>query len=173
MKTDNQFWCAWIEGTCVLAVWDLVLERILMPVWTVVTMLDSNERVSELTVVKQLLAAGDHVVSLGDPVLFDSAAFASLRAHGDNFFTGYDEIWLAREMCASLEKPPHLRISAEQAISEAPVPGLGRWMEATGLCVGIGDGFGVNVATRESSVVRLLTQEYRDKIHVADADASW
>lgn len=174
MAADKQFWCAWIEDTNVLAAWDLVVQQILIPVWTIVTMLDSNERVAELTAVKQLLAAGEgQVVTLGDAVLFNSDTFAKLRVHGDNFFTGYDEIWTTREMCVSLEKPPHLRISAEQAISEAPMPGLGRWMEANGLCVGMGDGFGTNVATRDSSVVRILTQAYADKIHVADVDASW
>jgi hypothetical protein len=173
MGAERQFWCAWIEDTNALVVWDLVVRTISTPVWAVVTMLDSNERIAELTAIGQLIADGGQVELLGDAVLFDSDAFARLRVHGDNFFTGYDEIWMTREICASLAKPSHLRISAEQTISDAPAPGLGRWMEANGLCVGIGDGFGANVATRDSSVMRILTQEYGEKIHVADAEASW
>lgn len=174
MEADKQFWCAWIEDASVLAVWDVIVEDILMPAWTIVTMLDSNEKVASLTAVKELLTADQsRVVSLGDAVLFDGDAFARLRAHSDNFFTGYDELWMTREVCASVEKPPGLRISAEQALTEAPMPGLGRWMEANGLCVGMGDGFGTNVATRDRVVARVLTRAYDGKIHVADAGASW
>ena len=39
--------------------------------------------------------------------------------------------------------------------------------------VGFGDGFGTNVATGGSSVVRILTRAYGDAIRVADAGASW
>jgi hypothetical protein len=137
-------------------------------------MLDSNERAAELTAIGQLVAElPGRVVRVDDGVLMDSDAFSRLRTHRDNFFTGYDELWMARDVSAIVKKPSHLRISAEQPISEAPVADLGLWMKATGLCVGFGDGFGTNVATGESSVVRILTRAYGDAVRVADARASW
>jgi hypothetical protein len=174
MDADRQFWCAWIEDTNVLSEWDLISHQTTAFPWTLVTMLDSNKRVAELTAIRQLVAElPGQAVPLDDGVLLDGEAFSRLRVHSDNFFTGYDELWMAREKCSVLKKPSHLRISAEQPISEAPVPGLGRWMKATGLCVGFGDGFGTNVATGDSSVVRILTRTYGDAIRVADAEASW
>jgi hypothetical protein len=174
MESDQHFWCAWIESTDVLAVRDLIAPRVAPLRWTIVTMLDSNKRVAELTAVRQLLMEHQgRVVTLGDAVLLNSDAFSALQRHKDNFFTGYDELWMTREKCSSLEKPPRLRISAEQAISESHVPGLGRWMKENGLCVGLGDGFGTNIATRDVSVVDILTRAYGDAIHVADAEASW
>ncbi len=174
METEKQFWCAWIEDTNVLSEWDLISQQTTTFPWTLVTMLDSNERVAELTAIGQIVAElPDQAVPSGDGVLLDNDAFSRLRFHSDNFFTGYDELWMARERRSLVKKPPHLRISAEQPISEAPVPGLGRWMKATGLCVGLGDGFGTNVATSDPSVVHILTRAYGDAIRVADAEASW
>jgi hypothetical protein len=85
MEADKQFWCAWIKDISALAVWDLIVEQISMPVWAIVTMLDSNEQVADLAAIKQLLTANQgQVVSLGHAVLFDSDAFAKLRIHGDS-----------------------------------------------------------------------------------------
>ncbi|HEY2140826.1 MAG TPA: hypothetical protein VGG98_02050 [Solirubrobacteraceae bacterium] len=136
-------------------------------------MLDSNPYVAQLTAIKQLLAEHkDQVVPVGDGVLLDSECFAALRVHGDNFFTGYDEVWTTREK-RLISKPPKVRFTSEGAVSEHPVPGLGRWMQEEGLCLGLGDGFGVNVATFETSIVGVLTDAYGDALRVADADASW
>jgi hypothetical protein len=174
MGTDEQFWCAWIEGANVLSAWDLITQETDAFPWTLITMLDSNERVAELRAIRQLVAElPGQVVSLADGVLLKGDAFSRLRVHGDNFFTGYDELWMTCEGCSFSKKPSHLRISAEQPIGEVPVPGLGRWMKAMGICVGLGDGFGVNVATGDSSVVGLLRRAYGDAIRVADAGASW
>ncbi len=173
MKADEQFWCAWIEGANVLSGWDLIMQQTTSLSWTLITMLDSNEKVAELTAIRQLVTVlPGQVARVDGGVVLDRIAFSKLRAHRDNFFTGYDEVWMAPDRSAIVKKPSHLRISAEQPISEAPVPGLGRWMKATGLGVGFGDGFGTNVATWDSSVVRTLTQAYGDAVRVADAGAS-
>jgi hypothetical protein len=172
-ETDKTFWCAWIADTNVLTVWDLVTRKMDEASWTLVTMLDSNENVVELTAVKQLLTEQVCRASpVGGGVLLDGECFAALRVHGDNFFTGYDEIWMTGENDLR-PKPPNIRLSSESAISELPVSGLGHWMQGEGLSLGLGDGYGVNVATFEPWVVQLLIDAYGDSLHVADADASW
>lgn len=84
----------------------------------------------------------------------------------------YDEVWTTREK-RLIPKPPKIRLTSEGAINEFPIPGLGWWMREEGLYLGLGDGFGVNVATFETSIVGVLNAAYGAALRVADADASW
>jgi hypothetical protein len=168
----QSLWVGWIDKCTVLDVWDLIVghspgEHVL------ITSLDSNNDVAGISAMAELREKHQcKALPVGSGILFDQDCFTALRGHGANFFTGYDEIWWPQSESVT-PKPETFRLTSETPISDGPEPGLGRWMHEAGIRLGLGDGYGVNVATFEDWIVSKLRETYGDSVHPTDGIASW
>ena len=88
---------------------------------------------------------------IDDDVLLSSEAFLALD--NEQFFTGFDEVWLFTEAPAS-GKPDGLRMTSDQPLVSAP-EGLEAWMREVGCIAGLGDGDGLNFAAFDAELARL------------------
>jgi hypothetical protein len=119
-----------------------------------VSMVDSTPDVSELPSIVPLLAdIGRPYTQVGTDVVVDLPTIMCLINEYD-FFSGFDEIWLCREI-PRMGKPRDLRITSDTRLDSQPPGRLAEWMLESSCRAGLGDGVGLNFVTFEPALATL------------------
>lgn len=112
--------------------------------------IDSTDDVAGLQSLHRFLTgAGHDYRALGKGIVTDTAALSSLLGD-DNYFTGFDEIWLFREEPAAA-KPEELSLTTVP-LAWTKFKLAAEWMAETNCIVGLGDGDGLAWVTNEAAV---------------------
>ncbi len=86
------------------------------------------------------------------PLVVSGRQLVSLVRAGDVFF-GFDEIWLLSNKPMT-QPPEDCYLEAPLKLDEDPLPtGVAAWIEAEGVRVGLGDGFGLNFAGSDFELI--------------------
>lgn len=124
--------------------------------WILVTSIDSMTDLPAETIGGRVIERHPGCGFLGKGLLIPGVDIAGVAAEFD-FFNGFDELWCFGEK-PKVEKPPDLSIVAplDLAADDPPrlLPG---WIKESGCLLGLGDGVGLNFATLDIGLARLLT----------------
>ena len=116
---------------------------------SLVSAIDSSRNVAELPSVSRFSAGHPGVRPLGRGMLVDREHLAAMSP----FFTGFDEIWFFAT-APSVPLPAEIRLTSEAPAE--PDPRLDAWFAQSGCALGLGDGIGLNYATPDARLARLL-----------------
>jgi hypothetical protein len=115
-----------------------------------ITSIDSIEDVANLESLLGFLDERNHEhASLGPDLLIDRRALADILRE-DNYFSGFDEIWLFADPPA-VPKPEQIHLTI-RAPTEESFAAIAEWMTATNCVVGLGDGTALCYVTNEAEV---------------------
>jgi hypothetical protein len=121
----------------------------------VISRIDSTPGVASLESVRRLLESlGASYENVGGDVVVDVSVLVA-AVEGHDFLTGFDEVWLCMDVPRS-ERPPNLEITSDVPFVDRAPAGLSEWMLEVGCRVGLGDGDGLNVATFDPHLARLI-----------------
>jgi len=119
--------------------------------------LDSTPDVAKTAVAKRLIEECKECVFHGQGLLLPAALVASVEKTF-NLFVGFDEIWFFNEAPHVL-KPADLSIASPLNLEVDDVSAqLVQWMEDSGCELGLGDGTGLNYATPDRWIAKILEE---------------
>jgi hypothetical protein len=125
-----------------------------------VALLDGQERPGEWPGIKRRLRAeGVRVVEHRGVLLLNPGDLDQLASIG--FFTGNDELLLAREWDVEFESFPGRLTTDVHDFNEATPLGLEEWMVDAGCLLALGDGHGVNFATLEPDLAARIGARFK------------
>jgi hypothetical protein len=123
-----------------------------------VTMIDSTPDTGRLLSLTSRLAASDIAYSrVADDVSLSAANLLEFARRNEEFFCGFDEMWLFRTPPVG-DKPTGVRITSETDLRMADAE-LTAWMKSSECLLGLGDGSGLNFVTCDERVAALLVSE--------------
>lgn len=156
-KIDN-IWVGWIEASISLLVKDFA-ELIGRFKYVLITSVDSSRDLQNLRTVKQIVRQFKDCRFLdGGLVVSEKAFFEIVKAY--NLFNGFDEIWLFA-YSPSIKLPSDVWITGPLDITKEAPKGLVEWMISSGCLLGLGDGIGLNFATSDKTIARLLEEKFK------------
>jgi len=127
-----------------------------------IPVMEAQERPVEVpTIRRRLRAEGIRVRSHRGVLLLDSGALDQFNTLG--LFGGTDELLLCSEWNDEFESFPG-RFSSDLVDFNVNTPiGLEEWLLDTGCLIALGDGFGLNFATLDADLARLLRARFKPK----------
>ena len=134
----------WNADLDVLSALDRIASNRLARVTALLSVIDSSPDVARMISLIPLLERTGRAYTVVDrdvgvelPIL--------LELFEEQFFTGFDEVWLVRGT-PRRGKPNGLRITSDLRLT-GPREGLSEWMVDSNCLAGLGDGDGLNFAT--------------------------
>jgi hypothetical protein len=119
--------------------------------FVLVSTIDSTTNVSQLPSLLPLLMEHRRWYSVVESDVVIEIPTLELLVGEHDFLTGFDEIWLFKEIPRT-GKPRHLRMTSDVPLEPRGPEGLSDWMVESFCCAGLGDGDGLNYATFEPAL---------------------
>lgn len=145
----------WLPSLAIPDVLSTVLAAEANAKYVLVTVIDSTPQVRQLPSIVPLLdQLGMFYRAVDDDVVIKAADLSAL-VNRHHILSGFDEIWLCRDIPRA-GKPVTFQITSDVPFGNDPPAGLLNWMLASTCTVGLGDGDGLNLATTEQTVAVAL-----------------
>ena len=120
--------------------------------YVLIACIDSERAVSAMPWFARYVETWPTRVLLRDPLVISGPAFVDLAAT-QQLFTGFDEIWLSERLPRG-GPPPAAYITCPRQLDEGAPQAVEDWMADSGVCLGIGDGCGLNFVAAGDEWVR-------------------
>lgn len=151
---SDSLYIGWVPAVDIATALHRIPAEQLDGCFALISMVDSTPRVRTLqSLVPLLRSLGHFLQEVDDDVVIEASSLLTLIDEHE-FFSGFDEVWIFREIPRS-GKPEGVRITSDTPLRATAPPGLARWMRETRCVAGLGDGDGLNFVTFDPALAAL------------------